>query len=445
MPSAITSLFYVNNLSLIMMSLVLMIGITICFFSKKYMAGDLNLNRFMILLSLLCVSATLLFTADNLFLLFTLWGLTQHLLIRLMGHYQCWNAAVNSSRLASKSLGSAGIFIALAFTAFYLATSEVTVQAIIHDPDAETIWINVGLGFLLLGVSIQSAIWPFHRWLLSSMNAPTPISAMMHAGLINGGGYLLALFSRLYFNEPLWLTLIFILGLMTAVIGILWKLIQPDIKRMLACSTMGQMGFMFTQCGLGLFPAAIAHLCWHGMFKAYLFLSSGSGIRKPPIAKQMAPSISAFFIATCCGIVGTIAFIFTSGEGIPAFDSRWVLLNVVLISGIQLALSTLESIHWKLILSAFAITTTAGLLYGASVGIFYNLLPELSSPTPLNSLHIAGMCVLSMSWLSMLLANTWIRSPKLSVLIKHIYMQSLNSSQPHPSTITAHRNDYNYL
>ena len=102
----------------------------------------------------------------------------------------------------------------------------------------------------------------------------------MHAGLINGGGFLLARFAPMLAIQPPILNLIFIAGITTALLGTLWKLMQSDVKRMLACSTMGQMGFMIAQCGLGLFPAAVAHLSWHGLFKAYLFLSTGSAAKE---------------------------------------------------------------------------------------------------------------------------------------------------------------------
>jgi len=140
----------------------------------------------------------------------------------------------------------------------------------------------------------QSAIWPFHTWLISSLNSPTPVSAIMHAGLINGGGFLLTRFAGLFVQSTGMLQVIFFLGLLTALIGTLWKLMQHDIKRMLACSTMGQMGFMIAQCGLGLFPAAIAHLCWHGLFKAYLFLSSGSAAHEKEW-NRISGQVSAHF------------------------------------------------------------------------------------------------------------------------------------------------------
>ena len=106
------------------------------------------------------------------------------------------------------------------------------------------------------------------------MTSPTPASALMHAGFVNGSGILLTLFAALIFASNT-MDLLFIIGGLTAVIAQFTKLLQVNVKQKLACSTIAQMGFMIMQCGLGYFNAAIAHLILHGFYKAYLFLSSG--------------------------------------------------------------------------------------------------------------------------------------------------------------------------
>jgi NAD(P)H-quinone oxidoreductase subunit 5 len=117
------------------------------------------------------------------------------------------------------------------------------------------------------------AIYPFHRWLLSAMTSPTPASALMHAGFVNGSGILLALFSTVLFASNT-LIILFIIGGLTAVIAQFTKLLQVNVKQKLACSTIAQMGFMIMQCGLG-FSMRVVHLLLHGFYKAYLFLSAG--------------------------------------------------------------------------------------------------------------------------------------------------------------------------
>ncbi|MGV2333173.1 MAG UNVERIFIED_CONTAM: hypothetical protein LVR18_03255 [Planctomycetaceae bacterium] len=129
---------------------------------------------------------------------------------------------------------------------------------------------------IVVGAIMQSALFPFHKWLLSSLNSPTPVSSMMHAGIVNGGGYLLIKLAPLYNHDVLILNVIFMAGFTSAFIGTIWKLIQNNNKNMLACSTLAQMGCMIMEIGMGFFSVALAHITLHSMFKSYLFLASGS-------------------------------------------------------------------------------------------------------------------------------------------------------------------------
>ena len=130
--------------------------------------------------------------------------------------------------------------------------------------------------FFSLAALIKSAQFPFHFWLPETIEAPTPVSAIMHAGIINAGGFLLVKFHFLFpeGNPVLWMILVS--GMITVWIGGLSMLTQSDIKRKLAYSTLGQMGFMMVEFALGLYPLVILHLMGHGFYKAYGFLSAGS-------------------------------------------------------------------------------------------------------------------------------------------------------------------------
>jgi NAD(P)H-quinone oxidoreductase subunit 5 len=133
-------------------------------------------------------------------------------------------------------------------------------------------------GGLLLAAMVQSALVPFHTWLLSSMTAPTPASALMHAGFVNAGGVLLVRFAPVVTVEPGFMLVVTLVGATSALLGKLLKSVQADVKTRLGCSTTGQMGFMIMQAGLGFFGAAITHLLLHGCYKAYLFLSAGEEV-----------------------------------------------------------------------------------------------------------------------------------------------------------------------
>jgi NAD(P)H-quinone oxidoreductase subunit 5 len=132
-------------------------------------------------------------------------------------------------------------------------------------------------GFLLvIGAITKSAQFPFHTWVPQTMETPTPVSALMHAGIVNAGGYLIIRTSPLLALTPTALSLLAVIGTVTACFGAVVMLTQTSVKKSLAYSTIAQMGFMMLQCGLGAFSAAMLHILAHSLYKAHAFLSSGS-------------------------------------------------------------------------------------------------------------------------------------------------------------------------
>lgn len=446
MPTAsIATLFHVDPLALIMMTLVGFISLTVASFASRYLKGDTRYRQFFTLLALLVGSVMVMVSTDHILLLLVAWGASNLLLVKLMVHKASWKAAKASGVIAGKTYLLGFALIAAALGLLYSATGQTSIQAILHTMKDSPL-IMPALVLLMVGAMTQSAIWPFHRWLLSSLNSPTPVSAMMHAGLVNGGGFLLARFAPLYFNTPSLLVVIFIVGVATALIGTLWKLMQHDVKRMLACSTMGQMGFMLAQCGLGLFPAAVAHLCWHGLFKGYLFLASGSTAQEKRLDLEYPPSAISFIIAVICGIAGSCSFALTSHKTWAATDTTLVLLAIALIAGSQFALSILRLKPFAMLPVAFIATGVMGGLYGASVALLETVLVPLNlmQPQPLNAVHLIGLALLLAAWLSMLFIRQPNHTRRLPEWLLQLYVWALNSSQPHPDTITAHRNHYKY-
>lgn len=140
----------------------------------------------------------------------------------------------------------------------------------------------------------RSAQIPFHRWLPATLAAPTPVSALLHAGVVNAGGVLLVRLSPIVSGSPVAMGMTFTAGLVSLVYGAVVMLTKSDIKGSLAYSTMAQMGFMVVTCGLGLSAAAVFHLVGHGFYKATLFLSSGSAIakRRQKAARPPAPALT---------------------------------------------------------------------------------------------------------------------------------------------------------
>ena len=220
-------------------------------------------------------------------------------------------------------------------------------------------------------------------------------------------------------------------------IGGFWQLIQTDIKRLLACSTMGQMGFMIAQCGLGLFPAAVAHLVWHGLFKAYLFLASGTAAQRKRIQYQ-APTIFEFIFALICGFGAASIFSFINHINMFDLNSNLVLITLITMTGVQASLPLIK--HDKV--KAFFGTLIMGITYGYSVYFIEQFLMPMNlyQPQPINIFHCLGTLTLIFGWLFILFEGYKIKAP----WMLHLYVFMVNSSQPHRKTVTAHRNQYKY-
>lgn len=439
------SLFHVDRLAIVIIGLVVFIAICVASFASRYLQGDTRYRAFFVQLVLLVISVAAMVSANHMAILFGTWCLSNILLVRLMIHKTGWKAAKASGLLATKSYLLGAVCVAAAFLTLYSLTGETHIQALYQH--AESYFTVVALILLLMGAMTQSAIWPFHQWLISSLNSPTPVSAMMHAGLVNGGGFLLARFAPLYINHSYLLTVIFVIGMFTALLGTLWKLMQSDVKRMLACSTMGQMGFMLAQCGLGLFPAAIAHLIWHGMFKAYLFLASGSAAQEKRLDLHDPPSLLTFVCALICGLLGSLSFGLSSGKTWLEGDTTLVLMVVACLAATQFAMPLLR--HKTLSNLSFALIATVlmAAFYGSSVHLVTWLMEplQLMKPQTLNVFHVAGIVVLISVWLCMLFMRNHKKPRLLPNWILKRYVMALNASQPHPDTITTHRNQYQYL
>ncbi|PPE03693.1 proton-conducting transporter membrane subunit [Holospora curviuscula] len=437
------SLFHVDILSIVMISLVSFMGTIVGIFSKNYMKGDALYYRFFLNIFLLIFSVIFMTISDNILIFLISWVCCNILMTQLMIHKATWKAAKASGTLAFRNFTLGFVFIVLAFFLLYRATGSFSIQYIVHHSN-DSFYEIAALGMLLMSAMTQSAIWPFHLWLTSSLNSPTPVSAIMHAGIVNGGGFLLVRFAPLYFSTPKILDVIFIAGLVSALLGSVWKLMQYDVKRMLACSTMGQMGFMLVQCGLGLFGAALAHLCWHGMFKAYLFLASGGSAQETRLDLGYPPNLVCFFCALLCGAWGSYVFSIINHHQWLPLDTTLIPVGIVFITGAQLALMILRSRPIKRFLLGMTLTTVVAVLYGTNVYVFDLILSplRLMQPNPLHPFHISLLIIMTLSWGFILFVRYSNTQSELPCWVLNIYVKMLNTSQPHPSTVTTHHNGY---
>lgn len=440
------TLFHFDRLAMTMIFLVGFIGTVVALFASRYMQGDSQYRRFFWLFGFLILTVIVMVSADNVFLMLFAWSISNCLLVILMIHKSQWRAALNAGLLAAKSFTLGFVCLSAAFFMLYYQTKETSIQGILQHFNPSDPLNIAAMIFILIAAMTQSAIWPFHRWLLSSLNSPTPVSAIMHAGLVNGGGFLIVRFAPIYLSKPDILTLIFALGVMTALLGTLWKLMQHDVKRMLACSTMGQMGFMLAQCGLGLFPAAIAHLCWHGMFKANLFLSSNSAAQESRFDFNKGLTLGKFSLAIVCGLMGSYFFSVGIHSEWLAKDTMLILISLSFMTASQFSLSLLMNLSWRNLPIIMTLTSVMGYLYGWSVYLTELIFQpmDIFHPQPLNMMYLLGLLLLALTWGINLFKEKLFNHSNTSRLLSILYMKSLNASQPHPSTITSLRNDYRY-
>ena len=274
-----------NQLSSILVPYVAILGLVVRKYATKYMWDEAGYKRFFILLNFIFSAIYMLVMSNNLIVLALAWQLLSIALYLLVSFSVGSNTAVKSARwtmIIHKAADLVFLFAVIltykTFGSFDLAELSQKWLLMSHSVVDNPMIFVIGLLFLMAAM-MKSAIMPFHIWLPYTSEAPTPVSAVMHAGVVNVGGILLNKLAYLLLLAPAVLNIAFVVGLVTAVFASLIMLVVSDIKRSLGYSTVGQMGYMIMEVGLGAFSLAIYHLIVHGIFKATLFLESGGLIR----------------------------------------------------------------------------------------------------------------------------------------------------------------------
>lgn len=267
-----------DAVSAVMLTLVSFIGWIVVRYANTYLDGEARQGAFTGWLCLTLAAVLLLAAAGNLVQLILGWIAAGAFLQRLLLFYPSRVAAQRAARkarivarLADLALVAAGVLI---FLAYRSAEIGVILEAARLGRGGGL--AGFGAGLLALAAVLKSAQFPFHGWLTEVMEAPTPVSALLHAGVINAGGFLLIRFADLMLLAPGALAVLVMVGGFTALFGSLVMLTQPAVKTSLAWSTVAQMGFMILQCGLALFPLALLHIAAHSLYKAHSFLASGA-------------------------------------------------------------------------------------------------------------------------------------------------------------------------
>ena len=276
--------FTVDPLTLIMLGVVTGVGFLIHIYSVGYMGHEEGYWRFFAYLNLFMFFMSVLVLAANFLLLFVGWegvGLCSYLLI---GFYFKKTSAANAGKKAFivNRIGDFGFLLAMFLLIAHFGSLSFTqvFGAIAQHPEWQGAQFLTAIALLLvLGAAGKSAQIPLYIWLPDAMEGPTPVSALIHAAtMVTAGVYMVARCHILFNSSPLALTVVACIGAATAIFAASIGMVQHDIKRVLAYSTISQLGYMFMACGVGAYAAGIFHLLTHSFFKALLFLAAGSVI-----------------------------------------------------------------------------------------------------------------------------------------------------------------------
>jgi NAD(P)H-quinone oxidoreductase subunit 5 len=328
--------------SVTLLILIAALGAIVLRFSRTYLDGADRQGAFLGWMSLTLTAVIALVTAGDLIQLVIAWVLTSMFLHQLLLFFPQRPGAQRAAqkKFVVARIGDFALIGAawLLWTA-YQTTDIATILDAAKSGSAPTaaVWAT---GLIALAAVFKSAQFPTHGWLTEVMEAPTPVSAMLHAGLINAGGFLLIRFADVLLLSPITLAALVLIGGFTALFGGLVMLSQSAVKTSLAWSTVSQMGFMIFQCGLALFPLALLHIVAHSLYKAHAFLSSGgaveqvAAIRRPgPVATPGWGAVMRAFLVALV-IYGAMSAGYAWAFGAESKSPQAIALGAILVLGV---------------------------------------------------------------------------------------------------------------
>ncbi|MFW5917198.1 MAG: proton-conducting transporter membrane subunit [Halorubrum sp.] len=442
-PWAIPGLVAVDGLTVLLWTVVSFFSGIVHSYSRRYMAGSRYEADFFVAVFGFTVVVMALVAADHLALFAALWLAMGLVMAELIGAVDGWKQAQAAASVARKYFLASGALLGVALAVLWRATGATTVSGVAASADGlgGPVWLGAAVA-LVLAAMIQSALVPFHGWLLSSMTAPTPASALMHAGFVNAGGILLTRFASVITVDTGLMLGIVAVGATSALLGKLLKAVQTDVKSELGCSTVGQMGFMIMQAGFGFFGAAITHLVLHGFYKAYHFLSAGGRVEhaSPTENDSRETGLTDAVVILLTGLAGGAVFAALTGKG-TSVDSGLLLVLFVVLTTLHAAYSVVEraslptTVRYGAVPLVFLPAITVYALVYEAVSALLTGLPVVAAPTELSALHALVGIVFLAAYVGI---ETGIheRSGRLYVVL-------VNASQPASSTLLTATEEYN--
>ena len=421
-------------ISVVMLTLVSFVGWVVLRYAATYVDGEARQGAFMEWMCATLAAVMLLVTAGHLVQLIVAWIATSVFLRQLLLFYP---DRVQARRAAHKKLLTAGlsnvvlIAAGLALWSGYGTGDIATILQMSRAGDAppSAVW---AAALIALAAVLKSAQFPTHGWLTEVMETPTPVSALLHAGVINAGGFLMIRFADVMLTAPGVLAVLVMLGGFTAIFGSMVMLTQTAVKTSLAWSTVAQMGFMVLQCGLALFPLALLHIVAHSLYKAHAFLGSGGAVeavatvRRPgPVAVPSGARVSqAFLAAMAIYLLMTLGF---GAAGLGVKSPQAIALGAILIFGVAyliaqgLAGAAPRALTRATVSSALAASLGYFALQAGAEALTAGTLPPTPAPGPLEwALIVLAVISFGLVALAQALFPLWAHHPAAAGLRVHL-------------------------
>ena len=388
--SGVKSGVRVDAVTAVMVMVVTIVGLVVVRFSRTSLQRDPGFRRAMVALLALLAAVCTVVIVNNLWVMAAAWtvmSLPMHQLLMFYRH-RPQAILVAHKKFITARLADVCIWSGVALISTTVGSADLDVIAVWLDTHPLTTSLEVAAVLVVFAAALRSAQLPFHGWLMQVMEAPTPVSALLHAGVVNIGGFLMIRMAPLMVQVPAAQLLLVIIGTVTAVVAVLVMTTRVSIKVMLAWSTCAQMGFMLVECGLGMWHLALLHLAAHSFYKAHAFLSAGNTVdvwKVRDLAAVRAPASLRRFAATLLVAV-VVAGITVGTDPTPA---RVTLALLLAFSVVPL----LASIKGDRISVMFTVVQGAGLmlLYVGGHALAERVVAVVPAPAPVVSWIVLAM------------------------------------------------------
>lgn len=415
-----------SNLSLIMLALVLFMGTILMTFSRNYMATEPRLNVYWRWLLLTLAAVSLVVMSNHLILFWLGWVCISLALHKLLTFYPERPRAALAAHKKFLLARTAELCLLVAFICLYQAHNTFFIHELVDifnlqaSNTALSLSTNEHIAAVLIAIValIKCAQLPVHGWLIQVVEAPTPVSALLHAGVINLGGFLLILFGPLLLQVATAQWLVLIVAGLTTVISALIMTTRISLKVRLAWSTSAQMGLMLLECALGLFELALLHLLTHSVYKAHAFLNSGNAIHddlQRRLAPAEAPSAVDWFVAALLSacLVGGAAYVIHY-QGVW---SAWVLFGLAL----TVLIAQRHSQQRKAsLMSAISLTLILLTIY-STMKAFFGLILPINPMLRVPALSLADFWVMGL-FISLFILSWLLRYQAQRPSVQHLSM-----------------------